>query len=49
MNKFREGWFGWLGVGGSVFQWHPELKIGFGLVPNDLNFLDMAGYKQAKI
>ena len=25
----REGYYGWLGYGGSVFQWHPELKIGF--------------------
>ena len=27
-------------MGGSVFQWHPELKIGFGYVPFDFNALD---------
>ena len=26
----RAGWIGWMGYGGSVFQWHPELNIGFG-------------------
>ena len=24
----RNGFYGWMGFGGSVFQWHPELKIG---------------------
>ena len=36
----REGYYGWLGVGGSIFQWHPELKIGFAYVPTSLFFLD---------
>jgi len=26
----RDGYYGWMGYGGSAFQWHPELKIGFG-------------------
>jgi len=25
----RKGYFGWMGYGGSAFQWHPELGIGF--------------------
>jgi len=25
----RAGYFGWMGYGGSAFQWHPELRIGF--------------------
>ena len=33
----RVGWYGWLGYGGSVFQWHPELKIGFGYTCTLLN------------
>ena len=37
----REGFYGWMGLGGSLFQWHPELKIGFGYVPTSLNVLDM--------
>jgi len=28
-NTFRDGYYGWAGYGGSVFQWHPEVKIGF--------------------
>ena len=31
----REGWFGWVGTGGCVMQWHPELKIGFSYMPTD--------------
>ena len=27
-NKNREGYYGWFGYGGSLVQWHPELKIG---------------------
>merc|ERR1719479_701474 len=29
LNKNREGFYGWFGYGGSIFQWNPELKIGF--------------------
>jgi len=36
----REGYVGWMGLGGSVFQWHPELKIGFAYVPSLLQSLD---------
>ena len=25
----RTGYYGWFGLGGSAFHWHPELKIGF--------------------
>ena len=40
-NAGREGFVGWAGLGGSVFMWHPELKIGFGYVPFDLNPVDI--------
>ena len=36
LNNNREGWYGWVGFGGSVMNWHPELNIGFGYVPTDL-------------
>ncbi len=39
-NKGREGFWGWMGLGGSIFQWHPEHKIGFGFVPTRLHALD---------
>ena len=26
----RDGFFGWMGIGGSVMQWHPALTIGTG-------------------
>jgi CubicO group peptidase (beta-lactamase class C family) len=41
LNNGREGYYGWMGLGGSVFQWHPGQKIGFGYVPTSLNVLDL--------
>tara|TARA_R110002124_G_scaffold9535_3_gene48836 strand:+ start:6562 stop:7866 length:1305 start_codon:yes stop_codon:yes gene_type:complete len=41
LNEGREGFYGWLGLGGSIFQWHPQLRIGFGYVPTSLNVLDL--------
>lgn len=29
-NTGREGFYGWMGLGGSIFQWHPQYNIGFG-------------------
>ena len=40
LNTGREGFYGWMGLGGSLFQWHPHHKIGFGYVPTSLNVLD---------
>ncbi|MFT4519795.1 MAG: CubicO group peptidase (beta-lactamase class C family) [Halioglobus sp.] len=41
LNEGREGFYGWMGLGGSLFQWHPEHNIGFGYVPTSLNVLDL--------
>jgi CubicO group peptidase (beta-lactamase class C family) len=40
-NEGRQGFYGWMGLGGSIFQWHPEHKIGFGYVPTSLNVIDL--------
>lgn len=40
-NEGREGFIGWMGLGGSIFQWHPELDIGFAFVPTSLHVLDL--------
>lgn len=40
LNNGREGFFGWMGLGGSIFQWHPNLKIAFAFVPTSLHVLD---------
>lgn len=39
-NEGREGFYGWMGLGGSIFQWNPELDIGFAFVPTSLHVLD---------
>jgi CubicO group peptidase (beta-lactamase class C family) len=41
LNTGREGFYGWMGLGGSIFQWHPQTNIGFGYVPTSLNVLDL--------
>lgn len=40
LNEGREGFYGWMGFGGSIFQWHPQLDIGFAFVPSSLHTLD---------
>jgi CubicO group peptidase (beta-lactamase class C family) len=40
-NVGREGFYGWMGLGGSLFQWHPGHEIGFGFVPTSLHVLDI--------
>jgi CubicO group peptidase (beta-lactamase class C family) len=40
-NVGREGFYGWMGLGGSLFQWHPEHRVGFGFVPTSLHVLDL--------
>ena len=40
-NQGREGFYGWGGLGGSIFVWHPELKIGFAFIPTKLLIFDI--------
>ncbi len=40
-NEGREGFYGWMGLGGSIFQWHPRHEIGFGFVPTLLHVVDI--------
>ncbi|HIF94283.1 MAG TPA: class A beta-lactamase-related serine hydrolase [Myxococcales bacterium] len=40
-NVGREGFYGWMGLGGSLFQWHPRHEIGFGFVPTSLHVVDI--------
>ena len=49
MYEGREGYIGWLGFGGSVFQWHPELKIGFSYVPTQLELVDNYNHKAGQL
>ncbi len=41
LNVGREGFIGWMGLGGSVFQWNPDKRIGFAYIPTSLNVLDL--------
>ena len=48
-NKNRIGFYGWFGYGGSIFQWHPQLKIGFAFVPTFLNTTEPVNQRGAKL
>lgn len=37
----REGFYGWMGLGGSIFQWHPGKQLSFAFVPATLHLLDV--------
>ena len=41
LNKGREGFYGWMGLGGSIFQWNPEQNIGFAFVPTSMHMIDL--------
>ena len=38
-----------MGYGGSIFQWHPKLKIGFAYVPTLLEFHDMYNQRGGRL
>lgn len=39
-GKWVEGFWGWMGFGGSIFQWNPDLELSFAYVPADLMAMD---------
>lgn len=43
----RQGYIGWHGYGGAVFNWNPELKIGFGYCPTLLLWYELFNEKGA--
>ena len=45
----RDGYYGWMGYGGSVFQWHPDLEIGFGYTTTLLAWYDLDNTRGAKL
>eukprot|EP00095_Tigriopus_kingsejongensis_P008027 maker-scaffold630_size122347-snap-gene-0.10 protein:Tk08027 transcript:maker-scaffold630_size122347-snap-gene-0.10-mRNA-1 annotation:"esterase" len=45
----REDYFGWMGLGGSVFQYQPQLNIGFGYVPTLLHWEDFGCGRAARM
>lgn len=49
MNDHRAGWFGWFGLGGSIFMWHPEHKLSFSYVPHDMLFMDFSNKRGSLI
>ena len=49
LHFHRKGYYGWVGAGGPVLQWNPELQIGFGYVPSDFIEMDFYNYRGSTI
>lgn len=49
LNRNRNGFYGWFGYGGSVFNWHPELNISFAFVPSRMSWYDFGNTKGGQI
>eukprot|EP00095_Tigriopus_kingsejongensis_P003206 maker-scaffold50_size457468-snap-gene-1.14 protein:Tk03206 transcript:maker-scaffold50_size457468-snap-gene-1.14-mRNA-1 annotation:"beta-lactamase class c and other penicillin binding protein" len=47
-KRYRDGYVGWFGMGGSIFQWHPKHEIAFGFIPSLMHWYDLANLKAAK-
>ena len=45
----RAGYYGWMGYGGSIFQWHAKLRIGFAYNPTLLEFHDMYNQRGGRL
>ena len=41
VNGMRKDYYGWMGLGGSIMQWQPELEIGISYVPFELYIPDI--------
>ena len=48
-GELADGSYGWGGLGGSIFVWHPELEIGFAFVPNYMLWFDIHCLKACKL
>lgn len=45
----RHGFIGWLGFGGSVLQWHPSARIGFGYTCTLVTWWDLVNTNARKL
>ena len=49
VNDLRHGYYGWIGLGGSCFQWRPDRRISFAYAPNLLVWEDPSNKKAARL
>ena len=48
-RRWRRGFYGWMGMGGSVLQWNPSLRIGFAYAPTLILWHDDVCSKGARL
>jgi len=49
VQVYPNGWVGWGGIGGSTFQWHPQLGLSFAYIPTYLDWGDLTFSKAANL
>jgi len=49
LKSGRDGFVGWMGMGGSLMQWNPKLNIGFGYTCTLLTWWDLSNSKARKL
>lgn len=47
-NDF-EGFYGWIGMGGSILQWNPEMNISFAYAPSTMLDSDMLNSRGSRM
>lgn len=47
--NYRSGYWGWMGFGGPILQWHPALKIGFGYANTMVAWYDLFNTRAAML
>jgi hypothetical protein len=48
-KEMRESFYGWMGFGGSVFQWSKDLDVSFAYAPTLLSWYDLQNLRGAKM
>ena len=49
LNHMREGFCGWMGFGGSIFQWHPVHQVAFAFTPDQMHWHDLMNARGARL
>lgn len=48
-KKGRDGYYGWIGLGGSAFLWNPECRVSFAYTPTNNAYYDPSNGVSAEL
>ena len=49
LREMKAGYYGWFGLGGSVFMWNPSLRIGFAYTTTMMAWYDPVNIKGSRL